>query len=91
MLWLGLWGFVRTAARRLRAQHERTHWLAHHDALTELPNRVAFEQRGHGAPRRPGGPSTRLLLVDLDRFKDVNDTFGHRAGDDLLRDGRSRG
>ena len=58
-----------------------------HDALTGLPNRVLLRDRlgqaALGAQRN--GTAMALLLIDLDRFKDVNDTFGHRYGDLLLQ------
>ncbi|KRF37215.1 hypothetical protein ASG94_07675 [Nocardioides sp. Soil805] len=60
--------------------------LAHHDALTGLPNRRAFDealQRHVGLCQRYGQRGA-LLLLDLDHFKQVNDTVGHAAGDDLL-------
>lgn len=55
--------------------------LALRDGLTGLPNRSSLEQRIADVPLRPG---TALLYVDLDGFKSVNDTHGHRAGDELL-------
>jgi diguanylate cyclase (GGDEF)-like protein len=61
--------------------------MAHHDALTGLPNRAAVAQRIDEAAarqRRWGDPFT-ILLLDLDRFKHVNDTLGQSAGDTLLR------
>ncbi|HWM47640.1 MAG TPA: EAL domain-containing protein [Xanthobacteraceae bacterium] len=61
--------------------------LALHDPLTDLPNRVAFNERLAAELERARGANEKLavLCVDLDRFKDVNDVFGHAAGDDLLR------
>jgi diguanylate cyclase (GGDEF)-like protein/PAS domain S-box-containing protein len=59
---------------------------AHYDALTELPNRRLFLDRlreGIKSSQR-NGQGLALLLVDLDRFKEVNDTFGHEVGDQLL-------
>ena len=57
---------------------------ASHDSLTHLPNRVAFRQALDEALRTPG-PGTVVIVCDLDRFKAVNDTFGHPAGDEVLR------
>jgi diguanylate cyclase (GGDEF)-like protein len=71
---------------RLALQNEMEH-RALHDTLTGLPNRALladrFKQALRGAER--DGTSVGLLLLDLDRFKEVNDTFGHHYGDGLLR------
>jgi diguanylate cyclase (GGDEF)-like protein/PAS domain S-box-containing protein len=60
---------------------------ASHDGLTRLPNRVTFETRLEDAILEARGSGERLAVfyVDLDRFKQVNDTFGHSGGDELLR------
>lgn len=57
---------------------------ATHDALTGLPNRVLFNRRLAAALARPGGHRVSVALVDLDDFKEVNDTLGHDVGDLLL-------
>jgi diguanylate cyclase (GGDEF)-like protein len=60
--------------------------LARHDALTGLPNRVALEERISSAlGRESEGENAAVLSIDLDRFKHVNDTLGHPAGDALLK------
>src|SRR5439155_19685259 len=66
--------------------------MAHHDVLTGLANRAAITQKIEDAAarqRRSGEPFS-VLLLDLDRFKQVNDTLGHPAGDALLREAAAR-
>jgi len=67
---------------------ERIAHLAYHDTLTDLANRRLFEDRLEQALRHAhrASTSTALLYVDLDRFKPINDTFGHKAGDLLLKE-----
>ena len=70
---------------RRRAEAEIIH-LARHDALTGLPNRAEFNVKLEGASKRlkRNGGTVTVMMVDLDKFKDVNDTLGHPAGDKLL-------
>jgi diguanylate cyclase (GGDEF)-like protein len=72
--------------RSLRATTSALRHLADHDPLTGLPNRRRFEQElaRHLAHVRRYGPEGAALVLDLDCFKPVNDTFGHAAGDRLL-------
>ena len=66
---------------------EHTRHQATHDVLTGLPNRPMLEDRVNQLLKgsRDAAPRIGLLFLDLDRFKHVNDTFGHHAGDDLIR------
>ncbi|MGV8965472.1 MAG: putative bifunctional diguanylate cyclase/phosphodiesterase [Cellulomonas sp.] len=69
-----------------RALQNELEYRGLHDALTGLPNRVLLADRCTAAVRTGAHTrtSTGLLLIDLDRFKEINDTFGHRYGDELL-------
>jgi diguanylate cyclase (GGDEF)-like protein len=82
-LWVALFPLLARATRRLRRQVDVIRHLAFHDSLTGLPNRTVFHDDVTRALATPGA-HVALMLVDLDRFKDVNDTLGHRAGDTLL-------
>lgn len=75
-----------------KAAEEKIWRMANHDALTGLPNRALFQQRLEQAlaKARAKGTTVSLLLIDLDHFKDVNDTLGHDAGDALLRETATR-
>jgi diguanylate cyclase (GGDEF)-like protein len=87
-------GFVSTSTditERKRAEDHMLH-LAQHDLLTGLPNRLLFQDRLHQAMARCRRDRNLLavVLVDLDRFKAVNDAFGHRIGDSVLKQAGER-
>ena len=71
----------------LRNRERHYNYLAHHDPLTNLANRLLFEARLEQAFNRSNrfGHLVCLLFLDLDHFKDINDAFGHAAGDELLK------
>ncbi len=82
--------FAQLASIAIDRQRDRQQleFLAHHDALTKLPNRVLFESRARaalGRARETGG-HIATGIVDLDRFKVINDSFGHETGDRLLQE-----
>ncbi len=74
-----------TTTRRLRRHAERKRVHRAHDALTDLPNRRAFVAYVDELVRSEGLRFAAVAIIDLDRFKDVNDTLGHDNGDELLR------
>ncbi len=75
-----------TDIANIKQAEERLHHLAHYDSLTGLPNRILFQDRLEQAMRESerDRTATVLMLLDLDAFKNVNDTFGHKVGDELL-------
>jgi diguanylate cyclase (GGDEF)-like protein/PAS domain S-box-containing protein len=81
-----LMGVVEDVTERKRAE-ARIAFLAHHDPLTNLPNRTAFNECMTATLEQAAaaGEQFAALCVDLDRFKEINDVFGHAVGDELLR------
>ncbi|WP_212630472.1 EAL domain-containing protein [Pseudomonas sp. KB-10] len=71
-----------------KASEQRIHRLAYYDALTHLPNRTLFQDRLHSALQHAERHNewVVLMFLDLDRFKPINDSLGHAAGDRMLKD-----
>jgi diguanylate cyclase (GGDEF)-like protein/PAS domain S-box-containing protein len=83
---VGSCGFARDVTARKRAE-EQVHFRAYHDLLTGLPNRLLLRdhlQLALAQAKRTRG-TLAVMFIDLDRFKQVNDTLGHAAGDQLLQ------
>ena len=77
---------LRKEIQSRKLDQERIYWLAHYDALTGLPNRMLMAERSQQAIRlaQQNGTPLAVMFIDLDHFKHVNDSLGHRVGDDLL-------
>ena len=80
---------IRRSRSELEASRSQAQYMAFHDSLTGLPNRALFEARLAFALSRRDA-EVAVLLIDLDRFKNVNDTLGHQAGDRLICEFGSR-
>ena len=75
-----------------KASEQRIHRLAYYDALTHLPNRTLFQDRLHSALQQAERQQSWVVLMflDLDRFKPINDSLGHAAGDRMLQEMATR-
>jgi diguanylate cyclase (GGDEF)-like protein len=82
LLWAALFRLVAGASRRLRRQAAENAHLALHDPLTGLPNRTRFKQALDALVH--SGTPAGVFVLDLDRFKEINDALGHHTGDQLL-------
>ena len=83
-----LFRIVARASTKLRQQAEDNEYLAFHDSLTGLPNRSLFHERANQAiltAKREKWPMA-VMIMDLDRFKEINDTLGHHHGDLVLQE-----
>jgi len=74
--------------RRLSAVNQELEYLSLYDNLTGLPNRSLFRDRIGKQIEQHADAALALVIVDIDRFQEINDTLGHEAGDELLRVGR---
>ena len=78
-------GRMATALSALEASERQNRFLAQHDALTGLPNRLQIDQALEDTIAKGADGRCAILSIDLDRFKAVNDTYGHHAGDVVIR------
>lgn len=87
-LWVILFGISLSVSRGLRREVATNQFLAEHDTLTGLPNRTLFHRRAKDALRAAefDREFVTIAIIDLDRFKEVNDTLGHHNGDHVLQE-----
>jgi diguanylate cyclase (GGDEF)-like protein len=87
-----VYGYMRRTTATIESSEQRLRYLALHDSLSGLPNRNFFGERLEDiiAETREGGTPNAVFYIDLDHFKDVNDTLGHPIGDELIRNVTAR-
>ena len=71
--------------RKIQESEEHNKFMAEHDALTGLPNRLQFDKQLDAIIEQKGQSKCAILCMDLDKFKQVNDTYGHLAGDVVIK------
>ena len=88
LLFIALVPILRRVSHRIHRQMEEIEHRAYYDELTGLPNRTLFRDRIEHAvvASRRLGPETTVMLLDIDRFKEINDALGHETGDLLLKE-----
>ncbi|MEA2091004.1 MAG: EAL domain-containing protein, partial [Campylobacterota bacterium] len=88
----GLEDKILSRTKELKSQSDTLKHQAHHDALTGLPNRILFNDRLEQAIDKAKRNNTKIALffIDLDHFKEINDSLGHEAGDEVLKVTTSR-
>jgi len=76
----------RTMREQVRLREKELEFMAHHDSLTELPNRAMFRKKAMELLKGPGADkkSFAIIIIGLDRFKEINDTYGYKVGDKVL-------
>ena len=92
LLWISAWVtliFATRISRRMNAQTMRLEYLAHYDTLTDLPNRILLKEELESKINSfgvNGKQNVALFVIDLDQFKEINDTLGHDVGDRIIKE-----